>query len=92
MSCVRSQCNIGSRLARPTWTGHLAPQLQTLYVSAFAPPPLPPAARQRAAAEAQREVSAEPPLAERPQPEGAAMDGGQLPDVQQDQFVPGGSP
>ena len=70
----------------------MAPQLQTLYVSAFAPPPLPPAGRQRAAAAAQREASAEPPFAERPLPEDAAMDGGQLQDVEQDQFIPGSSP
>ena len=92
LSCARLQCNISSRLARPTWTGHLAPQLQTLYVSAFAPLVFPPAGRQRAAAAAQREASAEPPYAERPLPEDAAMDGGQLPDVGQDHFIPGRSP
>ena len=61
-------------------------------MSAFAPPPLPPAGRQRAAAAAQREASAEPPLAERPLPEDAAVDGETLPDVEQDQFVPGRLP
>jgi hypothetical protein len=80
------QCNINSRLARPTWTGHLAPQLQSLYVAAFAPPP--PTARQRGAA-AQREASVEPPSVEHATREAPAEDGPPLHDGEQDPLIPG---
>ena len=81
------QSNIDSRLGRPTWTSHLAPQLQSLYVAAFAPP-RPPAARQRGPAAA-REASAEPPSAERPLLEAPAEDGAPMHDGEQEQMVPG---